>query len=416
MSTTYDQIQAGWSAHGRDGDKIGEIEEIGQNYLLVTKGLIFPKDLYIPMSNVQSVDASEGQVILDVDKSQVDDMGWDQPPEATGSGSWDTTSATYDTQTTDAGTADYATTDASYASNEASYASTQQTTGTDYTQAEGDTLRVPVHEEQLRAERTADQAGEVRVDRNVVEEQRSIDVPVTREEVEVRRVPVSGSTSADASAFQSGDTIRVPVTEEQVHVTKEPRVVEEIEISKRQVTENQRVSDTVRREEVNVDDSSVRSGMGTTGTTGTTGYSSDASYATGTTGTTSSYDTGTTSDDDRSRGSRGDSGEVGGEAIGGGAGALGGAVIGGVVGGPVGAAVGGVIGGAGGAVAGESAEGGDEQGGSGVGGAAGALGGAVVGGAVAGPPGAIVGGAVGAGAGSGAGDKATEDDDDTTRR
>ena len=58
MSTTYDQIQAGWSAHGRDGDKIGEIEEIGQNYLLVTKGLIFPKDLYIPMSNVQSVDSA----------------------------------------------------------------------------------------------------------------------------------------------------------------------------------------------------------------------------------------------------------------------------------------------------------------------------------------------------------------------
>src|SRR3712207_8035676 len=89
MSTTYDQIQAGWSAHGRDGEKIGEIEEIGQNYLLVTKGLIFPKDLYIPMSEVQSVDSSEGHVILNVDKSQVDDMGWDQPPEATGTGSWD---------------------------------------------------------------------------------------------------------------------------------------------------------------------------------------------------------------------------------------------------------------------------------------------------------------------------------------
>jgi uncharacterized protein (TIGR02271 family) len=269
MSSTYDQIQAGWSAHGRDGDKIGEIEEIGQNYLLVTKGLIFPKDLYIPMTNVQSVDASEGQVVLDVDKSQVDDMGWDQPPEATGGSSWAEGSTSDVQTTTDTGTADYATTGAAYASNETSYASTdasygttEQTSGTYDTQAQGDTLRVPVHEEQLRAERTSDQSGEVRVDRNVVEEERSIDVPVTREEVEVRRVPVSGSATADASAFNAGETIRVPVTEEQVHVTKEPRVVEEIEISKRQVTENQRVSDTVRREEVNVDDSSVRSGTG----------------------------------------------------------------------------------------------------------------------------------------------------------
>lgn len=80
--TNYDQIQAGWSAHGRDGDKIGDIEEVGQNYLLVTKGLFMPKDLFIPLSTIQSVEAEEGRVILDVAKSQVDDMGWDQPPEA----------------------------------------------------------------------------------------------------------------------------------------------------------------------------------------------------------------------------------------------------------------------------------------------------------------------------------------------
>jgi uncharacterized protein (TIGR02271 family) len=217
MSTTFDQIQAGWSAHGRDGEKIGEIEEVGPNYLLVTKGLIFPKDLYIPMDIVQTVEGDEGHVILNVEKSQVDDMGWDEPPASTGDATWgESTSLDRDATTSASSGASYGTTDDTSASR------------SDFTATDGDTMRVPVHEEELRAERTTDQAGEVRVDRNVVEEERTLDVPVTREEVEVRRVPVSGTASTDASAFTDGDTIRVPVTEELVPDTKEPRFVEVI--------------------------------------------------------------------------------------------------------------------------------------------------------------------------------------------
>ena len=51
-----------------------------------------------------------------------------------------------------------------------------------------------------------------------------------------------------------GETIRVPVHAEDVDVRKEARVVEEVEISKRPVTENRRVSETVRREEIDVDE------------------------------------------------------------------------------------------------------------------------------------------------------------------
>jgi len=269
-----------------------------------------------------------------------------------------------------------------------------------------------VHEEELRAERTAEQAGEVRVGKNVVEEERSLDVPVTRDEVQVRRVSVDRDAGASEDAFTDRDTIRVPVTEERVNVTKEPRVVEELEISKRPLTETRRVADTVRREEVNVDDTSgVLSGSGSS-MTGTGRDFDDTTTST----RTSAYDT--TSDDmSTRRGDRGDRGEMGGEAIGSGAGALGGAAVGGAVAGPPGAVVGGVVGAAGGAMAGERAEGGDEEGGSGVGGGAGALGGAALGGAVAGPPGAVVGGAVGAGAGSGVGDQTEEEtDDDIDRR
>ncbi len=294
METRYDQIQAGWSAHDREGDKIGDIEELGQDYLLVTKGLIFTKDLYIPQSAIQEVDTEQGQVWLNVAKSEVDSMGWDQPPTTDGDalaagGVAGGGSAVMDNNVTrgdtggaidSAGYGGSTADDASYAassstgsagyvgqSTDADLGSTTSgydTTTSSDTATTGDTLRVPVHEEELRAARTTETAGEVQVGKSVVEEERTLDVPVTREEVEVRRVPAEGSVGADADAF-TGDTIRVPVSAETVDVSKEARVVEEIEISKRPVTETQRVSETVRREQVNVDDASNV----TTGATGT---------------------------------------------------------------------------------------------------------------------------------------------------
>jgi uncharacterized protein (TIGR02271 family) len=54
--------------------------------------------------------------------------------------------------------------------------------------------------------------------------------------------------------LDDGETIRVPLRAEDVDVRKDTRVVEEVVISKRPVTETKRVSDTVRREEVDVDE------------------------------------------------------------------------------------------------------------------------------------------------------------------
>jgi uncharacterized protein (TIGR02271 family) len=118
-----------------------------------------------------------------------------------------------------------------------------------------DDRRVELREEDLQARTRRAEAGEVVVDKRVVEERRSIDVPVTHEEVVIQRRPASGQGVGDAGDIgEQGDTIRVPVMAEQVEVTKQPRVVEELEISKRAVTENQRVSDTVRREEADIRD------------------------------------------------------------------------------------------------------------------------------------------------------------------
>lgn len=116
-----------------------------------------------------------------------------------------------------------------------------------------DDIRVQRHEEELQAQTVERQAGEVRVSKDVVEEQQTLEVPVTREQVTVRSVETSGSVGDTSEAFQGG-TISVPVREEGVEVNKQVRVAEELEIDKRAVQETERVTDSVRREQVNVEE------------------------------------------------------------------------------------------------------------------------------------------------------------------
>jgi hypothetical protein len=50
MSRDMSTVRAGWDAHGSDGEKVGDIDDVGPNYPLVTKGFLFTKDIYIPTS------------------------------------------------------------------------------------------------------------------------------------------------------------------------------------------------------------------------------------------------------------------------------------------------------------------------------------------------------------------------------
>jgi uncharacterized protein (TIGR02271 family) len=115
-----------------------------------------------------------------------------------------------------------------------------------------DSWRIRRHEEDLQATKERQEVGAVGVRKNVVEEKKAFDVPVEREEVDIKRRAVDRPAD-DASFTDDGETIRVPVTAETVQVSKQPRVVEELEITKRKKTDTKRVSDTVRREEFDID-------------------------------------------------------------------------------------------------------------------------------------------------------------------
>lgn len=115
-------------------------------------------------------------------------------------------------------------------------------------------MRVPVMEEQINVEKGMHQAGEVQVTKNIVEEQVNVPVTLQHEEAVVTRHAVDRDLAPgeQATMIEGNETIRVPLMEETVSVTKSAHVAEEIEIQKQKVAEQQTVSDTVRREEVNI--------------------------------------------------------------------------------------------------------------------------------------------------------------------
>jgi len=141
------------------------------------------------------------------------------------------------------------------------------TTGVQEPTIEGQ-QRIKLHEEELQVRKQMVETGEARLHKDVVVEQKSIDVPVMHEEVYVERRPGSGLPSDQP--IGEGETYRIPVREEQVTTEKQSVERGEVAFGKRPVQETQRVTDTVQREEayiehtgdVNVRDRNIERGRG----------------------------------------------------------------------------------------------------------------------------------------------------------
>jgi uncharacterized protein (TIGR02271 family) len=229
MSTGYTStnIITGAEVFGADGEKVGTVAEVYPGYIVVEKGFFFPTDYYIPMSAIASAD--NNQVYLNLAKDAALNSGWDAQPT-------DLQTTTYDTSMGSV---------------------TDVDRGFDASAARIETdeeIRVPVMEEELTATVREREAGAVRIEKDVVAEERTLEVPVTEERVRVeRRVVDRPVSAADADAFEE-TVIEVPLRSEEVDIQKRARVAEEVVVSKEATQRTERVADTVRREEVFVDE------------------------------------------------------------------------------------------------------------------------------------------------------------------
>ncbi len=114
--------------------------------------------------------------------------------------------------------------------------------------------RVQLFGEVLRVHKERINRGEVRLRKDVITENQTIEVPVTREELVLERVAVSGDTPAPSANIGRGQEIRIPLSEDKVRLEKEAVLREEVNVGKREVQDVARVSGDVRREELRVDD------------------------------------------------------------------------------------------------------------------------------------------------------------------
>jgi uncharacterized protein (TIGR02271 family) len=109
-----------------------------------------------------------------------------------------------------------------------------------------------LREEPLDSSKERVKVGELQLHKEVVEEKRTIHVPLIREEVYVEHRPVIDG-KYDGSQFKEDEIIRIPISEERIEVTKRPVVVEEVIVGKRGIQEIKQVQDVIKKEEARIE-------------------------------------------------------------------------------------------------------------------------------------------------------------------
>ncbi|MBV9577898.1 MAG: YsnF/AvaK domain-containing protein [Chloroflexi bacterium] len=251
MARNYtDQLIDGMDVYDVHGDKIGSVSEIydadqtggrtsgsGGGYLRVPTGFLgLGREHHIPFSAIRTVDGD--RINLSVPKEDLDTLGYDETPT-----------------TIDDDRADYVPGERTGATTTTtpSAASREVVAGGSRPEGQPESRRLLLREEELTPRKRTVQTGEVRLQTDVVEQQRTVEVPVTREEVYVERHAVERRPS-ERPISEKGETIEVPVHEDQVTVEKQSVVYEEVEVGTRAVQETESVDATVRREELRVED------------------------------------------------------------------------------------------------------------------------------------------------------------------
>ena len=193
-------------ARGNNDEDFGEVQDIQGNYVLVQKGIIDKEKFYIPKDQAESYDGD----VLRFRISQEDlDQYQHEPPSI-----WDSDSA-------------------------------QETPPYERDTNEE---RIPLSEEKLDVSKKS-QENQARVTKKPVTESKTVEVPLTREEVSIERRPPSGQTEAE-SPIQSEEEITIPLKREEAQVSKKPYVKEEAVIKKKAYTDTKEITEDVTSEEL----------------------------------------------------------------------------------------------------------------------------------------------------------------------
>jgi uncharacterized protein (TIGR02271 family) len=120
---------------------------------------------------------------------------------------------------------------------------------------EGGDYRLQLREERLRVEKVAEQLGAVRLTRRVIERVEKVEVPLREERIVIEVLPNGGGkVQFEGKDLAEGEVVEVVVYEERLNVEKHVVVNEDVRVRKEMVEHTERVQETLRKEELVVDD------------------------------------------------------------------------------------------------------------------------------------------------------------------
>jgi uncharacterized protein (TIGR02271 family) len=128
-----------------------------------------------------------------------------------------------------------------------------------------DDLRMQRSEEEVRVGTRGREAGAVKVRKSVRTDREQVWVPKRREEIDIERVPGEGREVSEVEIGEDDAVVVVQVLEEEVVVSKRVVVKEEIRLRKKVVEDEELVEVDLRKEEVDIEDTTGR-GTGGRGT------------------------------------------------------------------------------------------------------------------------------------------------------
>lgn len=228
--------------HGEKVGKIGQIyldERSGEpTWATVNTGLFGTKESFVPLQNA---DVHDRDVALGVEKQAVKDCPHVGRSDERLTGSEE--DELYRHYGIGQGRAD------------ARHATGERTdrTDRDRTARTGDDAMVR-HEENLRVGTETEETGRVALRKYVVTEDQTVTVPVSHEEVRLEREPIDGTEATARPGAMGEAEHEVTLHRERPVVDKTTEAVEKVRLGTRTVTEDEKVSDTVRKERIEVDD------------------------------------------------------------------------------------------------------------------------------------------------------------------
>ena len=112
---------------------------------------------------------------------------------------------------------------------------------------------VPLAREELEVHRRTVETGRVRVVKTVRTEEQVVDLPITRRELAIERVPIERFVSEPPAVRQEGNVTIVPVLEEVLVVEKRLMLREEVRLTMVQTESHEPRTVTLRIEEAHVE-------------------------------------------------------------------------------------------------------------------------------------------------------------------